>query len=60
MFRTIAGSGLPTVGFSTKGLMRIEHRWSRPLSVAHVAESYQQIIDAARTALHLPPDLRSC
>ena len=56
MFRTIAGSGLPTVGFSTKAFMRIEHRWSKPLSVAHVAEGYQRIIDAARAQLGLPPD----
>jgi len=56
MFRTIAGSGLPTVGISTKAFMRIEHRWSKPLSVAHVAESYQHIIDAARAQLRLPLD----
>jgi pimeloyl-ACP methyl ester carboxylesterase len=56
MFRTIAGSGLPTVGISTKAFMRIEHRWSKPLSVAHVAESYRQIIDAARAQLRLLPD----
>jgi hypothetical protein len=56
MFRTIASSGLPTAGFSTKEFMHIEHRWSRPLSVAHVAEGYQRIIDAARAQLRLPPD----
>lgn len=56
MFRTIAGSGLPTAGFSTKAFMRIEQRWSRPLTVAHVAEGYQRIIDAARAQLRLPPD----
>ena len=56
MFRTIAGSGLPTVGFSTKAFMHIERRWSRPLSVARVAEGYQRIIDAGRAALGLPPD----
>ncbi len=56
MFRTIAGSGLPTVGISTKAFMRIEHRWSKPLTVAHVTEGYQQIIDAARAQLRLPPD----
>ena len=39
MFRTIAGSELPAVGFSTKAFMRVEHRWSSPLSVARVAES---------------------
>ena len=56
MFRTIAGAGLPTVGISTKAFMRIEHRWSKPLTVAHVTEGYQQIIDAARAQLRLPPD----
>jgi hypothetical protein len=56
MCRTIASSGLPTVGFSTKALMRIEHRWARPLSVAQVAGDYQQIIEAARAQLRLSPD----
>jgi hypothetical protein len=56
MFHTIAGSGLPAAGFSTKAFMRIEHRWSKPLSVAHVTEGYQRIIDAARAQLRLPPD----
>jgi len=56
MYRTIASSGLPTAGFSTKALMRIEHRWARPLSVAHVAGDYQRIIDAARAQLRLSPD----
>jgi hypothetical protein len=56
MFRTIAGTGLPTVGFSTREFMRIQRRWSRPLSVAHVAEGYQRVIDAARVQLRLPPD----
>jgi hypothetical protein len=56
MFRTIAGNGLPTVGFSTKAFMRIERRWSKPQSVTHVAEGYQRIIDAGRAALRLPPD----
>lgn len=56
MWRTIATSGLPTVGFSTKAFMRIEHRWARPLSVAHVTEDYQRIIDAARAQLRLSPD----
>jgi hypothetical protein len=56
MYRTIASSGLPTVGFSTKAFMHIEHRWARPLSVAHIAGDYQQIIDAARAQLRLSPD----
>jgi hypothetical protein len=56
MFRTIAASGLPIVGISTKAFMRIEHRWSKPVSVAHVAEGYEQIIAAARTELRLPVD----
>jgi hypothetical protein len=56
MFHTIAGSGLPAAGFSTKAFMRIEQRWSKPLSVAHVVEGYQRVIDAARAQLRLPPD----
>jgi hypothetical protein len=56
MFRTIAGRELPAVGFSTKAFMRIEHRWSKPLSVAHIAEGYQRIIDAARARLRLPTE----
>jgi type IV secretory pathway VirJ component len=56
MFHTIASRGLPTVGFSTKAFMRIEHRWSRPLNVAHVVEGYQRVIDAARAQLRLSPD----
>jgi hypothetical protein len=56
MFHTIAGSGLPTAGFSTKAFMRIEQRRSKPLSVAHVTEDYQRVIDAARAQLGLPPD----
>jgi pimeloyl-ACP methyl ester carboxylesterase len=56
MFRTIAESGLPAVGFSTKAFMHIEHRRAMPLSVAHVVEAYEEIIDAARAQLRLAPD----
>lgn len=56
MFRTIVSSGLPTVGFSTKTFMRLEHRWSNPPTEAHVVEGYQQIIDGARALLRLPKD----
>jgi hypothetical protein len=56
MFHTIASSGLPAVGFSTKAFMRIEQRWSKPLNAAHVVEGYQRIIDAARAQLRLSPD----
>ena len=56
MFQTIASTGLPTVGFSTRAFMRIEHRWSRPLNVAHVVEGYERIIEAARVQLGLSPD----
>jgi hypothetical protein len=57
MFHTIARSGHPAVGFSTKAFMRIERRWSSPLTAAHVVEGYQQIIAAARAQLRLPPDI---
>jgi hypothetical protein len=56
MFRTIVSSGLPTVGFSTKAFMRLEHRWSNPPTEGHVVEGYQQIIDGARARLRLPKD----
>jgi hypothetical protein len=56
MFHTIASNGSPTVGFSSKELMRIEHKRSRPLGVAQIAEDYQQIIDDARAQLRLPSD----
>ena len=55
MFHTIASSGYPTVGFSSKELMRIEHKRSPTLDVAQLAEGYQQIIDAACAQLRLPP-----
>ena len=56
MFRTIAASGLPTVGFSTKAFMSIEHRRPRPLTVAQIADDYARIIEAARVQLQLPPE----
>ena len=56
MFHTLARSGLPVVGVSTKALMHIEQRWSKPLTIAHVVHGYQQIIDAARATLQLAPD----
>jgi hypothetical protein len=56
MFHTLASSGFPVVGVSTKALMHIEQRWSKPLTIAHVVHGYQQIIDAARAMLQLSPD----
>jgi Thioesterase domain len=56
MFHTLASSGSPTVGFSSKQLMDIERKRFKPLGVAQVAESYQQIIAAARAQLQLPAD----
>jgi hypothetical protein len=57
MFHTLARSGFPVVGVSTKALMHIEQRWSRPLTIEHVVAGYQQIIDAARATLQLSPDV---
>lgn len=56
MFHTIASSAYPTVGFSSKELMGIERKQSKPLAVSQLVEDYQQIIDAARGQLRLPPD----
>ncbi len=54
MFHTIAGSGFPTAGFSSKQLMDIERKRFKPLGVSEVAEGYQQIVDAALARLQLP------
>jgi hypothetical protein len=56
MFRTIAATGRPTVGFNTKSFMHIEQQSVRPLTVADIVEDYQRIIAAARERLHLPSD----
>jgi len=56
MFHTLARSGFPVVGVSTKALMHIEQRWSRPLTIEHVVAGYQEIIDAARATLQLSSD----
>ena len=56
MFRTIAATGRPTVGFSTKSFMHIEQQSVRPLTVAEIVEDYQRIIATARESLHLPPE----
>ena len=56
MFNTIAEAGYPTVGFSSRTLLKIEQAGHAPLSSEHIAESYQVILDAARQALGLPSD----
>jgi pimeloyl-ACP methyl ester carboxylesterase len=56
MFRTIAATGRPTVGFSTKSFMHIEQQSVRPLTVADIVEDYQRIIATARESLQLPSD----
>jgi pimeloyl-ACP methyl ester carboxylesterase len=56
MFHTIASSEYPTVGFSSKDFMRIEQKRFKPLSVAHLAQGYEQIIEAALTQLRLAPE----
>jgi hypothetical protein len=48
MFRTLARSGYPVVGISSRSFMHIERKKSTPLTVAEVVAGYQQIIDAAR------------
>ncbi len=56
MFHTIASHAYPAVGFSSKEFMSIERRRSKPLAVSQLVEDYQQIIDAARAQLRLPPE----
>jgi hypothetical protein len=55
MFHTIAATGMPTVGFSSKAFFAIEQR-SKPLTAAHVVEGYQRVIDGARAFLAAAPD----
>jgi hypothetical protein len=56
MFRAIARSGRPTVGFSTRAFMNIEHRRDRPLNVTHLVDAYQHVVAAARVQLGLAAD----
>jgi hypothetical protein len=56
MFHTLASSVYPTVGFSSKEFMSIERKRSKLLAVSQLVEGYQQIIDAARAPLRLPPE----
>jgi hypothetical protein len=57
MFRTIAAGGFPTVGFSSRAFLKIEQAGPEPLTVTRIAQSYGAVIDAARQALALPPDI---
>jgi len=56
MFEMIASGGYPTVGFSSRALLKIEQAGHAPLSSRQIAESYQVILDTARRALALPAD----
>ena len=56
MFRTIGASGAPVVGFSTRAFLKIEQAAREPLTAAHVAGTYGEILAAALRALALPPD----
>lgn len=56
MFRTLARSGYPVVGISSRSFMHIERKKSVPLTVAEVVAGYQQIIDAARARVAVQAD----
>jgi len=58
MFRTLARSGYPVVGISSRSFMHIERKKSVPLTVAEVVAGYQQIIDAARARVAVQADAR--
>jgi len=57
MFHTLARAGLPVVGMSTRSLLHIERRSSRPLSVSRLTTAYRQSLDTARAELGLPADV---
>jgi dienelactone hydrolase len=56
MFHTIGASGAPVVGFSTRAFLKIEQAAREPLTAAHVASTYRDILAAAIRALALPSD----
>jgi len=56
MFRAMAAGGFPTVGFSTRALLKIEQARPGPLTATRIAERYMAILDAARHAMRLAAD----
>jgi hypothetical protein len=54
MFRTIAATGFPAAGFSTRAFLSIEQQGHATLTPAHIGEGYGEIVRTARTALGLP------
>lgn len=56
MFRTIAANGYPTVGISSKTLLKMERAPSAPLHPQQLALDYASILDEARRQLGLAPE----
>ncbi len=56
MFRTIAASGYPVVGISSRAFLHIERPSKGPLSLAQVAADYAAILARARRELALAPE----
>lgn len=56
MFRTIAASGHPTVGFSSRAFMKLERPAHAALNARQLATDYAAILTEGRRALGLPPE----
>lgn len=56
MFDTIAASGYPVAGVSSRSLLATLRAEGRPISASHIVDAYRLLIATSRAALHLPPD----
>ena len=56
MFRTLAASGYPAVGLSSRAFLKIERPGHVPLSPEQLKLDYAVILDRARQTLGLAPD----
>jgi hypothetical protein len=57
MFRTIAGAGYYTAGFSSRAFLRLERPKGSLVSAEQLAEEYERIIGDAHSLLSLAPDV---
>ena len=56
MFRTIAASGHPTVGFSSRAFLKLERPAHAALNETQLAADFTAILSEGRRALGLPPE----
>jgi dienelactone hydrolase len=57
MFRTIAANGYPTVGLSSRAILKIERKPAAPLHPDQLALDYTAILQEARTQLGVSPEM---